>query len=226
MNKNVCYTVIFGDYDNLNDPKYLSENFDYVCITNNKNIHSNIWKIIYFDKQFENKIIQTKYQRYIKLHPHTYFKQYEFSIYVDGNIIIKNDLNIIKNYICNKKLSIYFKPHPQRNCTYMESFACACYGKDTLENTSKQLLKYWKEGFPQNYGLSETNIIGRYHNNENCIKLMEFWWNEILHNSHRDQLSLFYSIWKLNLKNDIYIFNENDMKHIKNTFFCDYNHNS
>ena len=53
---------------------------------------------------------------------------------------------------------------------------------------------------------------------------MEFWWNEINKNSHRDQLSLFYSIWKLNCKNNIYVFNNNDMKYIKNTFFCNYNH--
>ena len=226
MNKNVCYTVIFGDYDNLNDPEYLSENFDYVCITNNKNIHSNIWKIIYIDKQFNNKISQIKFQRYLKLHPHKILQNYQFSIYIDGNINIYNDLNYIKDNICNKNVLIYFKPHPERNCTYMEYFGCLYYKKDSLENMSYQLLKYWNEGFPQNYGLSETNIIGRYHNNENCIKLMEFWWNEIITHSHRDQLSLFYSIWKLNLKNDIYMFNENDMKYIKNTFFCNYNHNS
>ena len=226
MNKNVCYTCIIGNYDKLKDPKYITDNFDYICFTNNKNLKSDIWKIIFIDKEFNNKISQTKFQRYLKINPHKSLYKYDFSIYVDGNIIINDDLNNIKNNICNKNVSIYLKPHPQRTCTYMESFACVYYGKDTLENTSKQLLKYWIEGFPPNYGLSETNILCRYHNNKDCIRLMELWSNEILNNSHRDQLSLFYSIWKLKMKNNIYMYNNEDMKYINKCFICDYRHNS
>ena len=39
----------------------------------------------------------------------------------------------------------------------------------------------------------------RKHNDPNCIKLMEYWWNIVLNGSKRDQLSLFYAKWKTNV---------------------------
>ena len=64
--------------------------------------------------------------------------------------------------------------------------------------------RYIKEKFPDNLGLTENCIIIRRHKNKNIIKLMKVWWNEIKHNSYRDQLSLNYAIWKLNLNIKIY----------------------
>ena len=42
----------------------------------------------------------------------------------------------------------------------------------------------------------ESNIIIRKHNERECIELMEEWWKEIKTNSHRDQLSFNYVLWK------------------------------
>jgi hypothetical protein len=34
-----------------------------------------------------------KMQRFLKLHPHLYFQNYELSIYIDGTFIIKGNLD-------------------------------------------------------------------------------------------------------------------------------------
>ena len=44
-NKNVCYTVIVGQYDSLKEPQYISDNFDYICFTDQTNFKSNVWDI-------------------------------------------------------------------------------------------------------------------------------------------------------------------------------------
>ena len=56
--------------------------------------------------------------------------------------------------------------------------------------------KYKQEGFPKNYGLPQTCIVFRYHNDESCKRLMKTWWEEIKNESHRDQLSFNYALWK------------------------------
>ena len=63
---------------------------------------------------------------------------------------------------------------------------------------------YKSLGFPEHYGLYEANVIIRKHNNKSVIDLMEYWWSEILNNSHRDQLSLNYVIWKYDFDNIIH----------------------
>ena len=62
---------------------------------------------------------------------------------------------------------------------------------------------------PKHYGLFETCVFCR--NNKSAInkKLSDMWAKELIENSHRDQLSLNYCIWKLNIKNNIDNFSQN-----------------
>ena len=50
---------------------------------------------------------------------------------------------------------------------------------------------------PENYGLVQTNIMVRKHNDQYCKDLMEKWWSELKDYSHRDQLSFNYALWKV-----------------------------
>ena len=87
-----------------------------------------------------------------------------------------------------------------------------------------QMDRYKKEGFPENYGLLQSNILLRKHNKQDCIKLMEEWFNEIKNGSHRDQLSFNYVSWKNKEINIVYM----DSHIYKSEFFYwngTHNHN-
>ncbi len=47
MNKYVVYTALFGDYDDFIEPKNIDYKCDFICFTNQENITSDKWKIIY-----------------------------------------------------------------------------------------------------------------------------------------------------------------------------------
>jgi hypothetical protein len=142
--------------------------------------------------------------RYIKILPHLFFKNYELSIYFDATYIINGDLNELLLRTLNPSFDLYFLQHPERNSIFEELSAVINLKKETEESVNKVKTRYIKENFPDNLGLTENCIIIRNHNKKNIIKLMEVWWNEIKNYSHRDQLSLVYAIWKLNLKIEIY----------------------
>jgi hypothetical protein len=86
--------------------------------------------------------------------------------------------------------------HNIRDCTYQEGLECIRKNKDSPEIIEKQMLQYKSESFPEHYGLSENSVLLRKNNDENIIKLMELWWNEVNNKSKKDQLSLQYAIWK------------------------------
>lgn len=208
MKRNVCYTCITANYDTLKDPKIISTNWDYICFTDNpQSVQSDIWHIVDINNGMPKGFDQLhpiRKNRYIKTHPHLFFNDYDFSIYVDGSIQILNELDTFKMMYCmNIDTPLYLLPHQIRNCIYQEFNACIHTMKDLEGIIYIQMKKYMAEHFPFNFGLSHNCIIGRYHNDENCIKIMETWWNEILTYSYRDQLSLFYALWKLNLKDSI-----------------------
>lgn len=43
--KIAVYTSILGEYDELMDPLYIDKECKYICFTNNKKVHSDIWEI-------------------------------------------------------------------------------------------------------------------------------------------------------------------------------------
>ena len=196
-NKKVIYTCVTGGYDSIIEPSYITDGFDYVCFTDNLGMNSDIWEIRPLPKETEG-LSQVKKQRFVKINPHLLLKEYDISIWVDGNVSIKSDLNKFIGETLKDDISIYVPKHPTRSCIYKEAGAVLSMRKDKREIVNPQMARYKKEGFPENYGLLQSNILLRKHNNEDCIKLMEAWFEELKDNSHRDQLSFNYVLWKNN----------------------------
>ena len=124
---------------------------------------------------------------------------------------LKGNLNDFMSANINKEgVTIYAPIHPSRSCIYKEASVVAAMRKDKPEIINPQMNRYKEEGFPENYGLLQSNILVRYHNDPSCIKLMETWSEEVMNGSHRDQLSFNYASWKNDdvpvayLRKDIY----------------------
>jgi len=201
-NKRVIYTCITSGYDTIIEPKVITSGFDYICFTDNMAMESSVWEMRPLPKETE-KLSQVKKQRYVKINPHLLLSEYDVSIWVDGNVTIKSNLNEFVDKFLSTEYSIYVPKHPSRDCIYAESKAVLAMKKDVNANVDPQIERYKKEGFPKNYGLLQSNIILRKHNDENCIKFMEQWFEELKNGSHRDQLSFNYVAWK---NEDIKIF--------------------
>lgn len=192
--KVVIYTAISGDYDRLLNYKYISQDFDYICFTNDKIDNPGIWEIRKLEYE---KSDQIRNARYCKLFPNLLLPKYEHSIWIDANIDILDDVleKTIYKLILQDNL-IAMNVHYNRNCIYQEAEECIRVKKDTSETISKQVSFLRKENYPENHGLFETNIIFRKHKDTKIIKLMEHWWHMICTFSYRDQLSFNYVLWK------------------------------
>ncbi len=197
----VVYTVLTGDYDNLISQYYYNPHWDYICLTDNKDLIENghsFWKIVPLEMNYENI---AKKSRIPKILAHKFLQDYKYSLYIDANIDIlspKVFRNIDKLINSGEKFAI--TKHYLRDCIYEEMLACMQYRKEDAGNILKLYAKYKEENFPSNYGLTENNVIFREHNDAEVIKLMEDWWYMVENYSKRDQLSLMYVCWKNNFK--------------------------
>lgn len=194
-NNNVIYTCITGGYDVLNDPIKTTEGFDYVCFTDNLNVNTNVWELRPLPMETEG-LSNVKKQRYVKINPHKVLPEYETSIWVDGNLDLYGGINKFVEEQCKDSI-ICIPKHPVRNCIYDEMIAIYKSKKDTMEKMKPQADRYMAEGFPKHFGLVQTNIIYRKHNNPEVVALMNLWWSELKNGSHRDQMSFNYAVWKL-----------------------------
>ena len=197
--KKVVFSIIIDKYDNP-FPFIKQKGFDYFIFSNNI-INDTNWTLLPIPNNIlMMNISNIKKQRYIKTHPHLFFKDYELSIYIDASYTIIGDLNIFLLRLLTPKYDIYFLQHPSRSSIFQELTAVVYFKKEF--NSSVELIKnrYIKEKISDNQGLIETCIIIRKHNNNKIINLMTNWWKEIKNFSHRDQLSLNYVLSKLKFK--------------------------
>lgn len=92
MSRIVCYTCITGGYDKLKQPQVVTQDVDYVCFTDNERLSSTVWQMRRIPDELKH-LSDVKKQRIIKICPHRYLAEYDVSIWVDGNIQVKNDLD-------------------------------------------------------------------------------------------------------------------------------------
>lgn len=191
------YTCITGDYDIVKEPLCIEDNCDYYLISDKRPENLLIYKWIdtkdvvprYID---DNAVIN----RWCKLGGYKIFKEYRYSIYLDGSIKI---INPISKYIDNIGYAgIALHKHSLRDCIYEEGLRIFANrrGNYSKEAIIKQMLKYNSLGMPRHYGLFECGVIVTDHNNSIMIDVMEQWFNEYINSIRRDQFSFPYILWK------------------------------
>ena len=198
--KKVVYSVILANYDEIKEIN-IQKGYDYFLFSDNNSFFKTNWTILPIPEEVKNlNINKVKTQRYLKLHPHLYFKNYDLSIYIDATMGIKGDLNEFLIRTLSSKYYIYTFEHPFRNNIFDEALEVARVQKEKKEISERVRKRYRIENFTDKTGLVETCLIIRNHNIQNCINLMNNWFEEIQNYSHRDQLSFNYVIWKTKSK--------------------------
>lgn len=209
-NSRLCvYTVITGDYDELITPTIVTKGCDYICFSDVPR-SSKFWKIKLINIENSDCV---RSARRIKIMPHFYLKDYDQSLYIDGNFDIVGD---VREYIntYSKLSTLLCVDHPQRNCIYAEAEACIKLKKDDPSLIMNQVLGYALEGYPKNNGLIASGVLYRRHHDPSLVRLMEAWWDEVSKKSRRDQLSFNYACFKLGYRHDV-----SDINYFNNKYF-------
>lgn len=189
----VIYTAISGGYDRLREPEAVSETCDYVCFSD-RNLRSRRWSIRRFDEAFDDSTFAAKKPKVL---PHRYFADYDYSIWVDGNILVKRDLRpLVDEYLIDVDVALFEHPTGRRSIA-REAEKCIELNKELPSRLREQVQRYYELGYPDpNHSLPTCFVIFRRHNAESIRLAMEEWWSHILCYSKRDQVSFPFVMWK------------------------------
>lgn len=203
--KTAVYMALFGKYDTILEPVVISDNCDYYIFTDQKVNDDSIWKKIQLTEEQKHKIEKmtgVEKNRFFKMLGYQYFKEYEYSIYIDTNMEIYYDLSKLDVYAdIDSGIAMY--NHPARGCIYNEAQVCVISGKASKKDVKKQTKKYKELGMPADYGMCECNVIVRQTANPKCKLIMNEWWTEFGASCvKRDQIVFPYVLWKNNIAID------------------------
>lgn len=209
--KLVIYTVITGKYDELRQPKCIDQRFTYICFSNELGDQKiGVWHImsiplIVTDKQ--------RLSRYPKVKPHELLSEFDFSIYMDANLVIAES-SFYKNIflLINQNQILAGVKNGWRDCLYEEGYRCILSKLDTPSKIIDEMRFIKSEGFPDKYGMYEANVIFRNHHNEKVIEQCIMWWDMLQKHAKRDQLCFSYTLWKCQIP-WCYIFSDGSNTH-------------
>ena len=193
--KIAVYTASFGDYDELYLPKYNSDNIDYYFVSDQKPAKLGVYHWIDGKKVIpENISSPIMRNRFAKMHPKSILSDYDYTIYVDSNLEIIDDLSV---FIRNSRTGISVHTHYNRDCLYYEAMQVVNYKRIVWEDAYDQIMRYLNDGFPLHFGLGEMPVIAIDHTKPSADVIMNAWWEEFNRGALRDQLSFMYVVWKL-----------------------------
>ncbi len=204
MNKKVIYSAVVGNYDEIRQPAVVSEEFDYILFSNDiMEERIGVWQVrpIHYTNP-----IQTKIARYVKTHPEELLSEYDYSVWIDSNVIIKDiEVYTIINSFISKGALIASIAHKYRHCIYEEMAKVLEYGWETEEVVDNWNAFLEKEQYPENNGLYETGVLFRAHKTDQVAEADKLWWWCIENYSRRDQLSFNYALWKNNIHAECFL---------------------
>lgn len=192
----MVYTAIADTYDFLRPvPRNLRGKMEFVCFSNQnyRRDYINGWKIVDLTSIASDS---TRACRFVKVSPHKFFPKHEMSLWLDGNISFNEGLLAHLESFNESSKKIVGVKHPTRSCIYSEARECKLLNKDIPGVIEEQVSSIENHGFPEEFGLTETNILFRKHLEPNVIVMMNEWWLWIEGMSKRDQLSFDFLRWK------------------------------
>ena len=197
--KVVVYSCLIGDYDQVatfNKQK----GYDYILFTDLKIKNTN-WSVFPIpDEVLKLNVSDIKKQRYMKIHPHKFFRNYDLSLYIDANYVIKGDLD---DYLINtlNPIDHIYIPHLQFGKGIKQAIEKAIEKKLDDSNLLKEVMdRYNKLNILSKSGIVNAGLIIRKHNTKDCIKLMEKWWEEVRDYSHVDGFAFNYAGYKTGVR--------------------------
>lgn len=202
--KVAIYTPVFCGYDQ--DPydvsKLQRDNVDFWWFTD-KDIGDTGGWMVQVDPFYatNDKYRCAKTNRLYKLQPHKVdiLAESDVNVYIDGNKRLF-DIDMLLRY-CQKlyndpNLDAIFCRHTERDTVQQEVREVCRLRRDDPARIMRQYKDYRDEGFPDNIPLIVASVQIRKTHTSKLQEMLDCWWNEVLHKSYRDQISMPYAIWK------------------------------
>ncbi len=191
-NSKVIYTSLTGGYDVLKQPDSIRTDYDYICFSNDLGeADIGVWKIRAIPFVHDSK---TRLTRFPKLNPHVVLPEYEASVWVDGNIVIDEELFTRAEELLEAGATCAMCPHPDRSSVYEEAriLIRLMIGEPLL--VYRQAAFMLSESFREPGPLCVCSVIFRRHHVPRIVAFSKCWWEQYQRFSCRDQMSVNYAM--------------------------------
>lgn len=193
------FTCITGGYDEPVPIEIIEDNIDYFFFTDDTCIDTlDNYNIINISSVVPDTIKGPKEQnRYIKMHGYSLFRDYAYSIYIDGNLKIEKPIRGIVSYVGKYGLAMHKLTSFNITDPYEEAMVLIMNDRVSLESAINSLSELARNGLPRNCGVLYGNVIVCENNNEDAQRILGEWFKLYqIGVAKRDQFYLPFVLWE------------------------------
>ncbi len=185
LGRMAVFTAVIGGYDTVREPTVIDPAADYFLFTDGEVPAGSVWQKRSFDFAAADA---TRMARFVKTHPHRYFPEHDWSIWMDGNLRLAA---LPEDFVSEENADgdIIAWHHPDRDCVYDELEECLALDKDDPAVMRQQIARLRASGYPEHSGLITSCMMVYRHRRAEVAALLDDWWEMIESGSRRDQLS-------------------------------------
>lgn len=205
MKRFVIYTAIVGGYDEVHQPLIIDDRFDYILFTDmTSEPNIGVWKVLPLPYRNGSNMVQS---RFPKCNSHIVLSEYEASLWLDGTMQIASP-HVYERFFEMYEAGVEWASikHPAQDCIYEEMCAIIEMRWVTDMDVVDCYSRFKKNGFPENWGLYENNIIYRRHTHT-VSQVNQEWWADLANGGKRDQFFLMVYLRKYQPKMDFFLSN-------------------
>lgn len=188
--KGVVYTCIRGKNRKPSQPEYINVHWDYICFTDEQdkwNTRDGVWEFRKLDATEEAYY-------YYKLMPHKVLGEYDYSIWINPQIQIIGELERFYKIYGQGSTFLGIPAYVQDNL--YEALRTNLRADDENIELRRILYQFREEGFPEHFGMINTNLIYRSHRDEVLKNVMDTWWRQAQRCSQLREFGFAYAAWK------------------------------
>lgn len=128
--------------------------------------------------------------RFVKLNLPVFFEDYEWVMWVDGNVLICCDPETVISRVSDKPFDFATFTHSDRTSIMAEAAACVYLGKENVKELAEHFDRLGIIDRAPKTGLLETMAMVLRPASPSVKQLFTAWWGLLIKGSKRDQLSL------------------------------------
>lgn len=198
--KIAVFTCITGGFDEFNPSPCTDEGVDYFLYSDSDSVSELGGKLNYQIRQCKYYDPQVRRMaRYVKMHPHFFFPDYDYVVWMDANVISTKGIQEIVEQTMVNDWDLGLIAHPLRESYAREAEECIRINADNPELISEQTAFYKGLGVREK-NLIETNVIVSKVKSKATKDFFNIWWREICRYSLRDQISVNFALMESEAK--------------------------
>lgn len=182
-------SAVYGQYDTFKEPIPQNGDVQYVCLTDDPELRSDIWDVVYWPKPHMKPLLAAKAPKMLP----AWYTNARASVWVDMSVQVLHPDFALQAAEC-ARAGIATWPHPWNMDLTTEANESVTQPRYQGQRVQEQVQRFYAEGLPNPTAPRHTAVIARAHND--TTERLGLLWDAEYEWSAADQIGFVWACWK------------------------------